>query len=96
MPYPKTVEYIKKQLDKGTDPDKIKKGLTDSGYQPEIIDKLMEQAGALKSDKKPTGIETILKDVAIGVVLLLMIRRPRGSTLFRCSTLVRSRVLGGC
>jgi DNA-binding transcriptional MerR regulator len=74
MPYPETIKYIKKQLDNGFSSDKIKKALQDSGYGENVIDQLMKQAGVgdQKTQNK-TGIENILKDIGIGVVLLLII-----------------------
>ena len=74
MPYPETVKYIKKQIDKGVSAERIKKGLLDSGYQQEIVNKLLEKAGVEKENKKEEGIEKILlKDIAIGAVLLLFV-----------------------
>jgi hypothetical protein len=72
MPYPETIAYIKKQLEKGISVDKVRKALLESGYQQEVIDELIEKAGAKKEEKKSSGIEVILKDVAIGVFLLLV------------------------
>lgn len=73
MPYPETIKYIKKQLENGISEDRIRKALTDSGYQQEVIDQLMNDVGAPKPEKKSSGIENILKDAAIGTVLLLII-----------------------
>jgi len=38
-----------------------------------FVDKLMEKAGEPKPEKKSSGIELILKDIGIGVILLLVI-----------------------
>jgi hypothetical protein len=71
MPYPETIEYIKKQLKKQK-PEKIKKHLEEAGYQPAIIDELMEKAGAPKAKQKPSGIESLFKDITIGLFILLI------------------------
>jgi hypothetical protein len=73
MPYPETIAYIKRQIEKGIDIDKIKKALIESGYQQDVIDELLSKAGAPKPEKKSSGIEVLLKDAAIGVFLLIMI-----------------------
>jgi hypothetical protein len=74
MPYPETIEYIKKQIEEGLKADRIKKALEDAGYQIDVIDELMEKAGVEKEEKKTEGIEKLLlKDAVIGVVLLLII-----------------------
>jgi hypothetical protein len=74
MPYPETIKYIKKQIDEGINPDRIKKALLDNGYQQEIVDKLMKEAGVVGEEKKSSGIEKLLfKDVTMGVILLLVI-----------------------
>ena len=72
MPYPETIKYIKKQLDEGIKPERIRKALLEHGYQQEIVDKLMEKAGEPEPEKKSSGIELILKDVGIGIILLLV------------------------
>ncbi|TKJ17393.1 hypothetical protein CEE44_02560 [Candidatus Woesearchaeota archaeon B3_Woes] len=73
MGYSETIKYIKKQASKGADAGRIKKVLSEAGYQQEIIDELIEKAGVFKSKKEAKGIEKIiLKDVTIGVVLLLV------------------------
>ena len=74
MPYPETIKYIKKQLDEGIKPERIRKALQDHGYQKEIVDKLMKEAGVKVEEKKSSGIEKlILKNVAIGALLLLIV-----------------------
>ena len=73
MPYPETVKYIKKQLDKGITAERVKKALLDSGYKKDVIDQLMEKAGVTKEKKKTEGIEKLLlKEVAIGVFILIV------------------------
>ena len=73
MSYSETIKYIKKQASKGADADRIKKVLLDSGYQQDVISELMEKAGVIKPKKEPKGIEKlILKDVTIGIVLLVV------------------------
>jgi len=72
MLYPETIKYIKKQLKKGAKPSKIKKALEEAGYQLDIIDKLLEKAGAEKSEKKSAGIELVIKNIGIWVILLLI------------------------
>ncbi|MCK4521728.1 MAG: hypothetical protein KAU20_04075 [Nanoarchaeota archaeon] len=75
MAYPETTEYIKKQLKEGFSPERIKKALLDAGYLPEVVDSLMKEAGVKEDTKKSTsGIEKVLlKDIAIGVILLLVV-----------------------
>ena len=74
MPYPETIKYIKEQLDKGISAERIRKALEETGYQSDIIDKLMTEAGASKQDKTPSGIENlILKDALIGLAILVIV-----------------------
>gem|GEM_PF-6371729 len=74
MPYPETIKYIKEQLDKGLKAEDVKKALLNAGYQDEIVEQLLEKAGAVKEEKKVSGIEKVLlKDLGIGIVLLLVI-----------------------
>ena len=74
MPYPETIKYIKDQLDKGISEERTRTALEESGYQLDIIDKLMEGAGPSKIKKDISGIEKlILKDVAIGIILLVIV-----------------------
>ena len=76
MPYPETIKYIQKQLEEDSSPEKverIKKALLDHGYQPEIVDKLMKEAGAPNKKKENSGIEKlILKNVAVIFILLIV------------------------
>ncbi len=73
MSYSETIKYIKKQASKGADASRIKKVLSDAGYQPDVVDELIEKAGVFKPKKEAKGIEKlILKDVTIGIVLLVV------------------------
>ena len=77
MPYPETIKYIKKQLKEDDSPervDRIKKALSDSGYQQDVIDELMEKAGVQKPEEKTSGIEqTLFKDIAIGLIVCIVV-----------------------
>ena len=74
MHYPETLSYIKKQLEKGISPERIKKALSESGYLPDVIETLMKEAGVTKKESPSSGIESlILKDAAIGVIILLIV-----------------------
>ena len=73
MSYSETIKYIKKQASKGADASRIKKVLSDAGYQSDVVDELIEKAGVFKPKKEPKGIEKlILKDDPMGVILLLV------------------------
>src|SRR3989338_4436298 len=75
MPYPETVEYIKKQLKEHIKPEQIRNALEDAGYQQDVIDELLKEAGAVEpAQKQSSGIEKmLLKDICIGMILIAVV-----------------------
>lgn len=73
MPYPETVEYVKKQLAEGFSSDQIREALEGAGYEPDVIDSLMSEAATPDAPKKASHLEKILlKDVALAFFVVIV------------------------
>ena len=72
--YPETVKYIKDQISSGFSTEQIREALDESGYEPDVIELLLQEAGAPEGKTRLSGIERLLKkEMVVGVVLLLAV-----------------------